>query len=313
MEVNGAGSATGHTAVSSHTADNGGESKRSGGHRDGDRLDRVLASVRALGVPGLVVAGFVFIALFPGALTPWDVNECILGRSLQTPTWQHPFGFDLFGCDYWTRTLYGARTSMLIGGAVLAGSMAIATFLGAIAGWSGGIVDTVITRSTDAIFAIPIILSALVVFGLTEERTIWQVIGVLTMFAWPPMVRLVRGAVQERVGYEHVEAARAMGASSAYVLRRHVIPHSLRPMLVFAMPYMATIVSLEAVLSFIGAGLQLPAVSWGLMLARLGSQLRVSLRFAEAPHLILPGFVLSLLIWALVRSGERLRNVRVPK
>ena len=313
MEVNEAGSTTDHTAVSSLTANDGGGSKRSGAQRDGDRLDRVLASVRALGVPGLVVAGFVFIALFPGALTPWDVNECILGRSLETPTWQHPFGFDLFGCDYWTRTLYGARTSMLIGGAVLAGSMAIATFLGAIAGWSGGIVDTVITRSTDAIFAIPIILSALVVFGLTEERTIWQVIGVLTMFAWPPMVRLVRGAVQERVGYQHVEAARAMGASSAYVLRRHVIPHSLRPMLVFAMPYMATIVSLEAVLSFIGAGLQLPAVSWGLMLARLGSQLRVSLRFAEAPHLILPGFVLSLLIWALVRSGERLRNVRVPK
>lgn len=291
----------------------GGGSNRSNASRDGDRLDRVLTTVRSLGVPGLVVAGFVFIAIFPGALTPHDVNECILGRSLETPTWQHPFGFDLFGCDYWTRTLYGARTSMLIGGTVIAGAMAIATVLGAIAGWAGGIVDTVITRSTDAVFAIPIILSALVVFGLTDERTVWQVILVLTMFAWPPMVRLVRGAVQERVGYEHVEAARAMGASPAYVLRRHVIPHSLRPMFVFAMPYMATIVSLEAVLSFIGAGLQLPAVSWGLMLARLGSQLRVSLRFAEAPHLILPGFVLSLLIWALVRSGERLRNVRVPK
>ena len=101
------------------------------------------------------------------------------------------------------------------------------------------------------------------VFGVTDERTIWQVIGVLTMFAWPPMVRLVRGAVREHLEYEHVLAARAMGARRTYGLRRHVIPHSLR--------------------------------------------------FAEAPHLILPGFVLSLLVWALVRSGERLRAARVPK
>ena len=279
----------------------------------GDRLDRTFATVRSLGVPGLVVAGFVFVALFPGALTPYDVNECILARSLQTPSWQHPFGMDLFGCDYWTRTLYGAQTSMLIGVTVITGAMVIATVLGAAAAWAGGILDTLITRVADAVFAIPIVLSALVVFGVTDERTIWQVIGVLTMFAWPPMVRLVRGAVKERLDYEHVLAAQAEGAGPVYVLRRHVIPFSLRPMMVFAMPYMATIVSLEAVLSFVGAGLQLPTVSWGLMLARLGSQLRVSLRFADAPHLILPGFVLSLLIWALVRSGERLRAARAPE
>lgn len=285
----------------------------SNGGSGGGRLDRTLATVTSLGVPGLVVAAFVFIALFPGALTPHDVNECILARSLDGPSWQHPFGMDLFGCDYWTRTLYGARTSMLIGGMVIAGAILIATVLGAVAAWTGGIFDTVITRVADAVFSIPIVLSALVVFGVTDERTIWQVIGVLTMFAWPPMVRLVRGAVRERLDYEHVLAARAMGARPAYVLRRHVIPHSMRPVLVFAMPYMATIVSLEAVLSFVGAGLQLPTVSWGLMLARLGSQLRVSLRFAEAPHLILPGFVLSLLVWALVRSGERLRAARVPE
>lgn len=285
----------------------------SNGHNRGDRLDRTLATVTSLGVPGLVVAAFVFIALFPGALTPHDVNECILARSLDAPSWRHPFGMDLFGCDYWTRTLYGARTSMLIGGVVIAGAIVIATVLGAVAAWTGGIADTVITRVADAVFSIPIVLSALVVFGVTDERTIWQVIGVLTMFAWPPMVRLARGAVRERLDYEHVLAARAMGARPAYVLRRHVIPHSMRPVLVFAMPYMATIVSLEAVLSFVGAGLQLPTVSWGLMLARLGSQLRVSLRFAEAPHLILPGFVLSLLVWALVRSGERLRATHVPK
>lgn len=276
--------------------------------RSRDRLGRVLAATHGLGGPGIVVAVFILIAIFPGALSPYDVQECLLSRSLETPSLAHPFGFDLFGCDYWTRTLYGARTSMLIGGSVIVGAMAIATVLGAVAGWFGGIVDTVTTRATDAVFSIPIILSALVVFGITEERTVLQVIVVLTIFAWPPMVRLVRGAVRERSDYEHVVAARAMGASVTYILRRHVIPHSLRPMLVFAMPYMATIISLEAVLSFVGAGLQLPAISWGLMLARLGSQLRVSLRFAEAPHLILPGFVLSLLVWALVRSGDRLRS-----
>lgn len=179
------------------------------------RFQRIRTTLVGLGIPGLVLAGFVLIALFPGVLSPHPVSECLLERSLQTPSFTHPFGTDLYGCDYLTRTLYGARTPLLIGGTVTAGAMAIATLLGAWAGWYGGLVDTVITRQADAMFAIPIVLTALVVFGITEQRTMWQVIIVLTLFAWPPMVRLVRGAVRERSSYEHVQAALALGPGPA--------------------------------------------------------------------------------------------------
>ncbi len=264
---------------------------------------------RVVGGPGIVVAVFLVIAIWPQVFAPYDLQPCLLSESLQGPTGAHVFGTDLYGCDYLTQLLYGARTSMLIGGVVIGGAMLIATLLGTIAAWSGGWVDQVISRSADVVFSIPIVFTALVLFGLTEERTVTQVIVVLTLFAWPPMVRLVRGAVRERLHEEHVLAARALGARPAYVIRRHLVPFSLRPMLVFALPYAATVISLEAILSFLGVGLQLPAVSWGLMLANLGSRL-VSSRVAGAPHLVLPGIALSLLVWALVEIGARVREAR---
>lgn len=274
-------------------------------------VHRGLAWVRSwgevLGGPGLVLMGFLVVAVAPALFTPYELTPCLLSESLQTPSLQHPFGTDLFGCDYYTRTLYGARTSMLIGGVVIAGSMVIATLLGAVAAWSGGWVDQCISRSADVLFAVPIVFTALVLFGLTDERTMLQVIVVLTLFAWPPMVRVVRGAVRERMQEEHVLAAMAQGARSRYVIRRHLLPFAMRPMAVFALPYMATIISLEAILSFVGAGLQLPNVSWGLMLANLGSRL-VGLRVADAPHPVIPGVALSLLVWALVEVGNRFRE-----
>nr|WP_274388155.1 ABC transporter permease [Salsipaludibacter albus] len=196
---------------------------------------------------------------------------------------------------------------MVIGAGVVLGAGLIASVLGTVAGWYGGWVDALVSRSADVLFSIPIILTALVLFGITEERTVLQIVLVLTLFAWPPMLRLVRGAVREQRNEEHVLAARALGAKSGYIMRRHVIMHSIRPMVVFALPYMATIISLEAILSFLGVGLQLPNISWGLMLANLGSRL-VSLRFAGAPHLIIPGIVLSLLVWSLVQIGARVRD-----
>lgn len=268
---------------------------------------RYWASV--IGGPGIVLLVFLAIAVWPDVLAPHDLQPCVLGDSLEGPSRAHLFGTDLYGCDYLTQLLFGARTSMVIGGAVIAGAMAIATVLGTIAAWAGGWVDQLISRVADVLFAIPIVFTALVIFGITEERTLLQVVVVLTLFAWPPMVRLVRGAVRERLHTEHVLAARALGARPRYVIRRHLVPFSLRPMIVFALPYAATVISLEAILSFLGVALQLPAVSWGLMLANLGSRL-VSSRVAGAPHLVIPGIALSLLVWALVEVGARIRDAR---
>lgn len=277
------------------------------GQRLRQRAHRAWGGLRRLGAPGVVLLAFIAMAAFPGLLSTQPLDPCLLSNSLLAPSATHPFGTDLQGCDYMAKTMHGARTSIVIGLGVVAASAVVATLLGGLAGWYDGWIDTTISRFADIMFSIPALLGALFFLSLFDDRSITLVMFVLTLFSWPPMVRLVRGAVRERRTYEHVEAAQVLGAGPGYLLRRHVLPHSLRPMLVFAGPYAATIVSAEAILSFVGAGLQLPANSWGLMLADLEG--RFGNRLVDDPHLYIPGILLSLLVWSLVRIGSRLRGL----
>lgn len=174
----------------------------------------------------------------------------------------------------------------------------IGIVLGGVSGFFGGWVDTIVSRATDIVFSVPAIVGALLLFGFLDNRSVLLVIGVLTFFSWPPVVSLVRGAVIETRESAFVESAVALGASKARVLFRHVIPNSLRPLFVFLPPFAASIISMEAILSFVGAGLQLPTVSWGLLLENLGRDLY------QAPHLLIPGFFLAALVYALVLLGD---------
>jgi oligopeptide transport system permease protein len=191
---------------------------------------------------------------------------------------------------------------------VLAGAMLIALVLGALAGWYGGWIDAMVSSASDIVFSIPALLGALVILSITGERTMFNVILLLTLFSWPPMVRIVRAVVQTQAQVEHAEASRAQGAANRYTLRRHVLPYSLRPLFVFGAPYTATIISAEAVLSFVGAGLQEPINSWGLMLADAQGRFTEGV---EAFHLLAPAVPLTLLVWALLRVSTRLR-ARTP-
>ena len=257
---------------------------------------------------GGLLALLAAMAVAPGLFTGADPRDCDLSRSLRRPSWAHPFGFDLFGCDYLARTVHGARVSLLLAVAVVVGTGLLAVVLGTLAGYAGGGLDTVVSRITDVWSGIPIVLGGLVLLSATRERGLLHVIVVLTLFSWPPMVRLMRTSTLQTKELDFVTAARALGAGTLRVVRRHVLPHALRPLVVYASGYAGVLISSEAILTYAGVGLQRPVESWGIQLQQ--AQERVT----QAPHLLVfPSLFLVAAVLAFVLLGEGLRRRPVER
>lgn len=243
------------------------------------------------------------MAIRPQLFTDADPRDCQLGRALDPPSAAHPFGIDVQGCDYLAKTVFGARTSLTIALVVVGSALAIALVLGPLAGYFGGWVDAVISRLSDVWSGIPLILGGVVLLSTTSSRGVLQVSAVLALFGWPPMVRLLRSSVLATRELEYVQAARSLGASRWRILRRHVLPNSLRPVLTLASAYAGAVIATEATLTFAGVGLQLPEVSWGILLFQAQN------RVVQAPHLLVfPGIFLVVTVLAFVLLGETLRR-----
>jgi oligopeptide transport system permease protein len=224
------------------------------------------------------------------------------------PSAEHWFGTDLLGCDYYARVLYGTRVSIAIGIIVTTVATVVALIFGSIAGYYGGLVDTLIARATDVVFAIPLILGGILILSLVGQRGIMQVSAVLILLGWPTMLRLARSSVLAVKENDYVDAARALGASSFRIIRRHILPNALAPVIVYATITVGTIIAAEAALSFLGVGLQLPAISWGLMISVAQNRLRTD------PHLLFfPGLFLSITVFAFILMGDALRDALDPK
>lgn len=249
-------------------------------------------------VPSVVLLVLVAVALLPGAFSPGDPLTCSLADSLDGPSLAHPFGFSVFGCDYLTDTLYAARTSLTVAALTVTGTVAIALVLGSLAGFCGGWVDLVISRATDVWTAVPLLLGGIVVLSALETRGVASVSLVLTLFGWPAMVRLQRSSVLTATAQDYVVAARALGASPARVLVRHVLPNAYRPLLGYASAYAGLVIGVEATLTYLGVGLQQPVLSWGLQL------LQAQNRLSQAPHLVIPAAFLVLAVGSLVVLGQ---------
>lgn len=248
------------------------------------------------------------MALFPQLFTSTDPRECLLGRSRQTPSAEHWFGTDIQGCDYYTRVIHGASNSIAIGFLVSAGVLVISIVLGLLAGYFGRWVDALISRFTDMIFAIPYILAALVFLNVIEDRGVREVALVLIVFTWPTMARLMRGSVLSVVNSEYVMAARALGAGHVTIMRRHILPNSLGPVIGYATVFVGIIIGAEATLTFLGVGLQLPAISWGLQLQQAQPYLQ------QFPHLIVfPLIFVGITVFAFMTLGDAVRDAIDPK
>lgn len=258
---------------------------------------------------GSLVLFMLVMAAFPQLFTSRDPRAgCRIVNTNGAPSAEHWFGFGPQGCDYYANVIYGARSSITIGLVVTAGAFVIAAVLGALAGYFGGWIDTVISRLCDMMFGLPFILAAIVVLQLFSHRSVWIVCFVLTVFYWPGGVRYMRSSVMKVRSLEYVQASRVLGASSTRTLFEHVVPNSLTPLIVLKTLGIGTIIAAEAALTFIGVGLVPPAISWGLQLSEAKKYLY------EAPHLIIfPSIFLSVTVLAFIMLGEVVRDTLDPK
>ncbi len=274
------------------------------------RRGRVWLQPRFL-ISGTIVFAMLLMAALPQLFAGFgsDPNaNCDVLMTNQPPSSDHIFGMDIQGCDYYTNVIYGARASILVGIVVTGVSFIISALLGSLAGYFGGWVDVIISRACDMAFGLPFILAAIVVLQLFNQRTVWTVIFALALFSWPGGVRFMRSSVMEVRNREYVQASMLLGAGKFRIIRTHIIPNSLTPLLVLQTLGIGGVISAEAGLTFIGIGLTPPSVSWGLQLAAARDYI------AAAPHLLIfPAIFLTVTVLGFVLFGEALRDEFDPK
>jgi peptide/nickel transport system permease protein len=212
----------------------------------------------------LMVALYLLTLLAP-YLTSYDpteiVDDIISVRHL-APSGEHLLGTDKYGRDVYTRILYGARISLSIGFIAVVISITLGTLVGAVSGYFGGLVDTVLMRLVDTLISFPRLVLLITVIALFEP-SILVVVIVLGLTLWPSTARIVRGEVLSLREREFIEAARALGLGSPRIILRHIIPNVMGPVIVAATLGLGNIILIEAGLSFLGLSVQPPTPSWG--------------------------------------------------
>ena len=263
----------------------------------------VLASV------GMVlVAVFIVFALFAPWIAPQNPSNIDLPSRLQPPSGAHWFGTDELGRDIFSRVIYGARISMLVGSSVVAGSLLLGMILGSIAGYYGGLSDKFFNVVVmNAFLSFPGILLA-IAFVAFLGPGIFNLILALCIGGWVGYARLVRAQVLAVKEKEFVEAARALGASDWRIVSRHILPNIIQPVIVQAAIGMAGAVLAEATMSFLGLGVPPPTASWGSMLNDGRAHL------FDAPHLVLfPALAVMLAVLSFNFIGDALRDYMDPR
>lgn len=260
-------------------------------------------------IAGIFVLLVLSMAVVPQLWTHVNPTSCDLKFSRGGTQPGHPFGFDAQGCDMYAQVIYGARNSISIGLLVTAASMVIAVLLGTLSGFYGGWVDAIIQRITDIFLAIPLILGGILVLSRLGIYNIWTVSGALVLWGgWTTQTRVMRGAVLAVKNSDYVQAARALGASDARIMFRHIMPNAIASVLVLATLLIGVIIGAEAALTFLGVGLQYPSISWGVQL----SQARTY--FISSPHLMVyPAAFLTVTVLAFIMIGDAVRDAFDPK
>ncbi len=217
-----------------------------------------------LAIVGVIMLTIIILmAIFAPLLTPWPPNWLDLAAGArQPPSPEHLLGTDVSARDIWSRVLYGARTSMLVGFGAVTLYLVIGTLMGLAAGFYGRFIDQGIMRFTDTIMAIPPLL-LIIVFVSLVGPSIVSVIVVIGLLGWPLTARLVRGQLLVLRESEFITASRVVGVPDRTILFRHMLPNILGPLTVVATFGVATAVLLEASLSFLGLGVRPPEASWG--------------------------------------------------
>lgn len=268
---------------------------------------RKLARNKMAMVSLVVLLLIVAVAVLAPWVAPRDPNRPNLPARLSPPSAEHLFGTDHFGRDVLSRTIHGARVSLVVGVVAVAFGAAVGVLLGLLAGYFGGTIDSVVSRLIDVMLAFPLLLLALtliVVLGSNVTNVILAT-GISTV---PQFARVVRGSVLAIREREFIQANRALGAARARTMFRHVLPNVSAPIIVMATIYTATVIILEANLGFLGFGVQPPEASWG-------SIVNDGRRYlAQAPWVsVFPSIAITVTVLALNLFGDALRDAMDPR
>jgi peptide/nickel transport system permease protein len=255
----------------------------------------------------IIIILLILASVCAPLLTPYDYEATDLINKMKPPSSEHPFGTDNYGRDILTRVLYGGRMSLLISLVAVVMSMIVGALLGAIAGYYGDRVDSVIMRILDMFMSIPGLLLSVSV-SIVLGTGIVETAAAIAIGSVPPLARVIRAQVLTIRGQEYIEASRAVGASNFRIILSHVIPNSLAPLIVQATMRIGSTVSLISSLSFLGAGVQPPTPEWGSMLSEGRTYI-----LSSWPMIVFPGIAISLTMLAFNIFGDGVRDALDPK
>lgn len=259
-------------------------------------------------VGGAVFVMFVLLGLFANVLAPYGINETDLRQRLEGPSLAHPFGTDHIGRDVFSRVLMGAQVSMTV--AVLASAIAtiISVAIGAIAGYFGGWLDSLVQRFVDAWMTFPDLVLLIVVISILGPGAA-QIILVLGLLYGIGGSRIVRGAVISVRENTYTRAAQSIGAGWGHILWRHILPNIAPVVIVLFTTRIGAVILVEAGLSFLGLGVPPPAPTWGGMLSGTGRTYMY-----VGPWLALaPGLCLAVVVYSINVFGDALRDLLDPR
>jgi peptide/nickel transport system permease protein len=250
---------------------------------------------------------FLFLSAFGQWVAPYDPYAQNLGEVLQQPSSQHLLGTDAFGRDTLTRLIYGARISLMVGVVAVTIAGVIGIFLGLLAGYYGGWIDTIIMRIMDTLMALPPIVLMMAIAAALGGG-LFNIMISLGVGMIPTYCRLMYGQVRSLTANDFVTAAEVIGASDMRIMMRHLLPNSVPPLLVLISLNMGTAILMEAILSFIGIGISPPTAAWGSMINDGYRYLVTNPMLSFAP-----GVAILLVVLAFNLVGDGLRDSLDPR
>jgi oligopeptide transport system permease protein len=262
----------------------------------------------------VLITFFVVMAAFPGLFTSVDPTNCQAIRARVSPSSHAWFGYDVQGCDVYSRTIYGARASIVVGSISTLMALVLGAGIGVYAGFYGGLIDTLLSRLTDIFIGIPILLGSIIILTSlptppeSQFLSIIKVSLAIAILGWTSTARVARSSVIQVKQADFVNAARALGASRSWMIRKHIIPNAAAPVIVITTISLGGYIGAEATLSFLGIGLQPPVISWGIAINDAATYVR------STPHMLFfPAFFLSMTVLAFIALGDVVREALDPK
>jgi peptide/nickel transport system permease protein len=251
----------------------------------------------------------VLLCAFAPLISPFDPNAIDLEARNQPPSLEHWLGTDGTGRDVFTRILYGGRISLSVGVVAVSISAAIGVMVGCIAGYFGGRIDALLMALVDMVMTFPRLV-IIIAFVAVVGPSIFNTMVVIGLLSWPAIARLTRGEILKLRELEFILAARSLGTRNGTIIFEHILPNALSPVLVAVTLDVATVILLEASLSFLGLGAQAPTASWGNML----SDARTLSVLETQPWIwIPPGVMIAITVLSINFVGDGLRDALDPR